>query len=140
MFDLFGAFSASAPPSGIFLADLDATGLDASQPRRLGALTNLLAPVWRSDDSLFGFVRQDDGTLGLRSVDPASALVKDVGVRLPSGVGKGSGLAARWDVENGRVLLLSRPSSSTIVSGTSLGSPLAGWLVSFATAATAAQR
>jgi len=130
LFDLFSAFRASSPPSGLFLADLQATGLEVSLPRRLGTMTNVVAPVWRSNNELFGFVRQDDGALGLRSIDPATATVRDTGVRLQAGVGQGSGLAARWDADKGRVLLLSRRSSSTIVSGSG---PLEAWLVSFAT-------
>jgi len=140
LFDLFSAFRASAPPSGLFLVDLQATGLESSQPHRLGTMTNVLAPVWRSNNTLFGFVRQDDGALGLRSIDPAAATVRDVGVRLPAGVGQGGGLAAHWDADNGRVLLLSRPSSSTSVSGAGLTSPLEAWLVSFSTAPETAPR
>jgi len=129
LFDLFSAFRASSPPSGLFVADLQATGLEVSQPRRLGTMTNVVAPVWRSDNELFGFIRQD-GALGLRLMDPATATVRDAGIRLQPGVGQGSGLAAHWDAENGRVLLLSRRSSSAIVSGSG---PLEAWLVSFAT-------
>jgi hypothetical protein len=140
LFDLFSAFRASAPPSGLFLVDLQATGLESSQPHRLGTMTNVLAPVWRSNNTLFGFVRQDDGALGLRSIDPAAATIRDVGVRLQVGVGQGGGLAAHWDANNGRVLLLSRPSSSTIASGAGLTGPLEAWLVSFSTAPETAPR
>ena len=124
LFDFFSAFRASVPQSGLFVANLEPPDINAGLPRRLGTVTNTLGPFWRSDTSLFGFALQEDGTLALRSIDAASGVVRDLGVRLPAGIAQGVGLAARWDTDRGRALLLSRPSSGT--------SPLRAWLVSFA--------
>jgi hypothetical protein len=61
-FDFFGAFSAllasSAPPSGLFMADVEVWGLEAVQPRRVGTAINLAGPVWRSENALYSFARQ----------------------------------------------------------------------------------
>jgi len=136
LLDLFGALRPSAPPSGLFLADLATTGLAASQPHRLGTATNMLAPVWRDDGTILGLVRQDNGALALRTVDPGSGGSHDPGAQLPAGTGQGSGLAAHWDAQQRRALLLSRPSAgATTPAGTA---PLQAWLVSFVPAAPVA--
>ena len=123
---LFGALRPSAPPSGLFIADVDASGLMDAQPRRLGSVLNTIGPLWRSQTSLFGFVRESDGTLGLRSVDPTSGTVRDLGVSLPATVAQGAGVAARWDARHGRALLLTRSPNATAA-----GTSLQAWLVSF---------
>src|SRR5260370_36535267 len=61
--------------------------------------------------AVVGFARQDDGTLALRSIDPTSGAVRDLGVRLPPGTAQGTGLSARWDTRHGRALLLAQPST-----------------------------
>jgi hypothetical protein len=68
IFGLFGALRPSAPQSGLFIADLEASGPKDTQPRRLGMVINPFGAVWRSDGTLFGFARQDDGTPALRPI------------------------------------------------------------------------
>jgi len=69
LFGIFSALRPSAPPSGLFMANLEASGLQDAQPRRLGTAINTFGLVWRSESALLGFARQDDGTLALRSID-----------------------------------------------------------------------
>jgi hypothetical protein len=128
IFDLFGALRTPAPASGIFLVDLNASSVQAMQPRRLGKLTGVVAPVWRQDGALLSFVRQNDGALALRAIDSGGA-VDEPGAPLPVGAIQGAGLAARWDTVHGRVLLLSR--STTATSNTAGGAPLQASLVSY---------
>jgi len=128
-FGIFGIFSTlrpSAPPSGLFMANLEASELKDVQPRRLGTSVNAFGPVWRSEHTLLGFARQGDGTLALWSIEPTSGAVRDLGVRLPPGTAQGAGLSARWDTRHGYALLLSRPPNTAIG-----GSSLQAWLVSF---------
>jgi hypothetical protein len=131
LFGLFGALRAAAPPSGLFLANLAASDLAAVQPRRLGTAINTAGPVWRSETTLFGLVRQDDGTLSLRSIDATSGAARDLGVRLPAGTGQGLGLSARWDIRHGHALVLARPSTAGAAGSTASSGPLQAWLVSF---------
>jgi hypothetical protein len=130
LFGLFGALRAAAPPSGLFLANLGGADLAAVQPRRIGTAINTAGPVWRSETTLFGLARQDDGTLALRSIDTTTGAVRDLGVRLPAGTGQGLGLSARWDTRHGRALVLARPSATGAV-GNAASGPLQAWLVSF---------
>ena len=44
------------------MANLESSGLQDVQPRRLGTAINTFGPVWRSESALLGFARQDDGT------------------------------------------------------------------------------
>jgi len=127
LFGIFSALRPSAPPSGLFMANLEASGLQDAQPRRLGPAINTFGPVWRSESALLGFARQDDGTLALRSIDPTSGAWRDLGVRLPPGTAQGAaGLSARWDTRHGYALLLAHPSN-----GTTSDTSLRAWLVSF---------
>ena len=131
LFGIFGALRPSAPPTGLFV-----TSPQDGQVRRLGTATNTLGPMWRSETSLLGFARQDDGTLALRSIDPTSGALRDLGVRLPAGTGQGaSGLAARWDPAHGSALLLGRSPGVTSAGGDGSGA-LQAWLVSFASPTT----
>ncbi|MGI9146159.1 MAG: hypothetical protein ACR2IK_06400 [Chloroflexota bacterium] len=132
LFGIFGALRAAAPPSGLFMADLQASRLEDAQPHRLGTAINNFALVWRSETTLFGFARLDDGTLALHSIDPTSGAVHDLGVRLPTGTAHGAtGLSARWDTRHGNVLLLAGPPGGG-TSGANPGrGPLQAWLVSF---------
>jgi hypothetical protein len=132
-FDFFGALRTPASPSALFVANLEASGLEAAQPRRLGTALNTVGPVWRSPNALLSLVREDDGTLALRSVEETSGAVRDLGVRLPAGTGQGAGLAVRWDTSHGSALLLSRSSNSG-----SVGGPLQAWLASFTGSSQAA--
>ena len=129
-FDFFGVFSAlrapSTPPTGLFMASVEASGLEAARPRRIGTTNNALGPVWRSENALYSFARQNDGTLALRSTDPSTGATHDLGVRLPASTGQGAGLAARWDTRHGHALLLAHPSN-----GGTGGTALQAWLVSF---------
>jgi hypothetical protein len=130
LFSLFGALRAAAPPSGLFLANLESSDLADAQARRLGGATNTVGPVWRSETTLFGLARQEDATLALRSIDATSGAVRDLGVRLPASAGQGLGLAARWDTRHGRALVLARSSAAGAV-GNAASGPLQAWLVSF---------
>ena len=112
--------------------DVEASGLQEAQPRRVGSTTGVVGPVGRSDNALLGFARQDDGTLGLRSIDPTSGAVHDTGVRLAAGTGQGSGLAARWDTVHGYAALTTRATASTIGTTSGMSGALQAWLVSFA--------
>lgn len=138
LFGLFGALRSAAPSAGLFLANLDGSDLAAAQPRRLGTAVNTVGPIWRSENTLFGLARQDDGGLGLRSIDATTGAVHDLGVRLPAGTGQGVGLAARWDDRHGRALLLARPSTGGAVGSTAPTGPLQAWLVSFVSSESAA--
>src|SRR5207245_11537073 len=66
--DLFAALQVSAPSLGLFLTDLTPSNLEATQPRRVGAATNLLAPLWRSDGTVLALGRRGDA-LTLSTVD-----------------------------------------------------------------------
>jgi len=132
LFGIFGALRPVPPPMALFAVAVEASGLQEAQPRRLGSITGVVGPVWRSDNSLLGFARQDDGTLGLRSIDPTSGAVHDTGVRLPAGTGQGSGLAARWDTVHGYAALATRATASTIGTTSGMSGALQAWLVSFA--------
>jgi hypothetical protein len=116
----------SPDPLAALLADLAAVGLEGTQPRRLGTALNAVGPVWRSGSTLLGFAPQADGTLALRSLEPDSGVVQDLGVRLPAGTAQGAGLSARWDARHGSALLLIHPSNSPATSAA-----LQAWLVSF---------
>jgi hypothetical protein len=126
--DIFSALRPSAPPSGLFVVDMDATGSGDGQPHRIGTQTGTAAPVWRDASTLLGFGRGDDGSLRLRSIDVASGLAHDTGAAFPPGTAQGTGLGARWDVAYGRALLVTRAGTSTSGSSTS---DLQAWLVSF---------
>jgi len=132
LFGIFGVLRPAPPPMALFAVAVEASGLQEAQPRRLGSITGVVGPVWRWDNSLLGFARQDNGTLGLRSIDPSSGAVQDTGVRLPAGTGQGSGLSARWDAVHGYAALTSRPTTSTIGSTSGVSGALQAWLVSFA--------
>jgi hypothetical protein len=126
IFSIFSVLRPAAPPSGLFMANLEASGLEDAQPRRLGTSVNAFGPVWRSENVLLGFARQNDGTLALWSIEPTSGVVRELGVRLPAGTAQAAGLSARWDTRHGYALLLSYPPNT----GTG-GSSLQAWLVSF---------
>jgi hypothetical protein len=130
MFGIFGALRPSAPPSGLFAADLKGSPLADAQPHRLGTAINNFGLVWRYQSMLYGFAREDDGTLALHSVDPTSGAVRDLGARLPVGTAQGTtGLAVRWDIRHGYGLLLAHaPGAGT---ANPVGGPLHAWLVSF---------
>jgi len=132
LFGIFNALRPAAPLTGLFVANLEASGLDSVQPRRLGPATGTLGPAWRSQNTLLGFARQDDGTLALRSIDPTAGEARDLGVRLPASVAQGAiGLSARWDLRHGRALLLARASTSGTRGASAGRGPLLAWLVSF---------
>jgi hypothetical protein len=133
MFGIVGALRPSAPPSGLFAADLKGSPLADAQPQRLGTAINNFGLVWGNQSTLYGFARQDDGTLALHSLDPASGAVRDLGARLPAGTAQGTtGLAARWDIRHGNALLLAHAPGVTGTASTG-GWPLQAWLVSFTT-------
>jgi hypothetical protein len=128
LFDIFGALQPAATPTGLFVLDLNGSAAGASQPRRIGTVTGLAAPVWRDQSTIYGFVHRDDGSLSLQAVDVSSGTVHDTGALIPPGIVRGNGLSARWDAEHGRALLLAHPaggSTDPSVAG------LQGWLVSF---------
>ncbi|MDQ6672965.1 MAG: PEGA domain-containing protein, partial [Chloroflexota bacterium] len=132
LFGIFGALRPSAPQSGLFMADLEAAGLAAAQPRRLGTAINNFGLVWRFQTTLYGFARQDDGTLALHSIDPTSGVVHDLGVRLPAGTAQGTaGLSVRWDARHGYALLLAHVPDGGTSAASASGGPLQAWLVTF---------
>jgi hypothetical protein len=134
-FDIFAGLRPSVPPLGVFVATVGGSTAGNTVPRRLGTATNLVAPVWRDgpgDGTLLGLVRQEDGAIGIRAVDAATGKVQDLDARLPAGTGEGTGLAARWDAERGRALLLTRASNAVTTTSVKPG-PLTIWLVSFIT-------
>src|SRR6185437_4446523 len=109
------------------------SGLADTQPRRLGTAINNFGLVWRSESTLLGFARQEDGTLALHAIDPTSGVVKDLGVRLPAGTAQGTnGLSVRWDARHGYALLLGHSTNGGIVASSASDAPLQAWLVSFA--------
>jgi hypothetical protein len=126
--DVFSALRPAAPPSGLFVVDIDSTAPGAGQPRRVGTITGTAAPVWRDASTLLSFGRRDDGSLLLRSIDPSSGVAHDTGAEFPPGTAQGTGLGARWDVAHGRALLVTRGSTGTPESSTP---DLQSWLVSF---------
>jgi hypothetical protein len=138
LFGIIGALRPSAPPSGLFMADLElkkASGLADAQPRRLGTAINNFGLVWRFDTTLYGFARQDDGTLALHSIDPASRAVHDLGVRLPAVTAQGTtGLSVRWDARHGDALLLAHAPGGGPSAASAGGGPVQAWLVSFVSA------
>ena len=81
-FDLFGALRAPAPASGLFVVRPRCVWCSDTQPRRLGKLTGVVAPVWRPDGTLLSFIRQNDGALALRTIGPGGA-TNDPGAPLP---------------------------------------------------------
>jgi hypothetical protein len=126
--DVFSALRPAAPPSGLFVVDMDSAEPGAAQPRRVGTITGTAAPVWRDASTLLGFARHDDGSLLLRSIDMSSGVAHDTGAEFPPGTAHGTGLGARWDVVHGRALLVTRGSTGTPESSTP---DLQSWLVSF---------
>jgi hypothetical protein len=122
LLDIFGTLRPAAAPAGLFVVDLGVDG-SAAQPRRIGTVTGLSAPVWRDSATIYGFVRLDDGALGLQSVDVEKGSASDTGARIKSGVVQGTGLAARWDVAHGRAALLTQQKPPA--------AGLQAWLVSF---------
>jgi PEGA domain len=133
-FNVFGGLRPSEPATGLFVANLTAADLQARQPRRLGTSVNTFGLTWRSTTTLIGFSRQQDGTLMLRSIDATSGTAADLGVRLPTTVGRGAVPLVRWDLEHGHALVLT-PVSTATSRGTD-GGGLQAWLVSFASPAS----
>jgi hypothetical protein len=135
LFGIFSALRPAAPASGLFMGDLKASGLADTQPRRLGTAINNFGVVWRFPSTLYGFAREDDGTLALHSIDPTSGAVHDLGVRLPAGTAPGtSGLSARWDARHGFALLLAHAPGGGSSEASAGDGPLQAWLVSFVSA------
>jgi hypothetical protein len=126
--DVFSALRPAAPPSGLFVVDMESAEPGAAQPRRVGTITGTAAPVWRDASTLLGFARHDDGSLLLRSIDVSSGVAHDTGAEFPPGTAQGTGLGARWDVTHGRALLVTRAGTSTSANSVS---DLQAWLVSF---------
>jgi len=110
------------------LADLSPSNLQESQPRRIGTASNLVAPLWRSDGTVLAVGPQGDG-LALRAVDIVTGKVQDLAAQLPPTAGQASGIAARWDLDRGRMLLLSH--AATTVGITTHTGVVQAWLVSF---------
>jgi hypothetical protein len=135
LFDIFGSLRPPATPSGLFVLGVNDGGA-ISQPRRIGTATGMAAPVWRDDSTIYAFSRRDDGSLALGSVDVSIGAVHDTGAVIPSDTVQGTGLSARWDIEHGRALLLTRPASGNTAQATA---GLQAWLVSFLSPSTEVQ-
>jgi hypothetical protein len=128
LFDLFSSLRGASPSLGLFRADLSPSNLQQGQPARIGAASNLVAPLWRPDGTVLAFGRQGDA-LALRTVNVTTGAVNVLDAQLPTQAGQGSGVAGRWDQERGRLLLLAHASTSLGTSSTS--NPVQAWLVSF---------
>lgn len=59
--------------------------LPAEVPLRSAAPDPSGEPSARYQTTLLGFARQDDGTIALHSIHPASGAVRDLGARLSAG-------------------------------------------------------
>jgi hypothetical protein len=129
LFDIFGALQPGATPTGLFVLDLNGSAAGAFQPRRIGTVTGLAAPVWRDQSTIYGFLRRADGSLSLQAVDVSSGIAHDTGALISPGTVQGSGLSARWDVERGRALLLTHPAGGSTNNPSPTG--LQAWLVLF---------
>ena len=130
LFGIFGALRPAAPPSGLFAAQLEPSVLADVQPRRLGSAINNFGLIWRHQTMLYAFAPEGDGALALHSVDPASGVVTDLGVRLSIGATLSApGLSARWDAHHGYALVLAHAPGGTSLSAPV--QPLQAWLVSF---------
>jgi hypothetical protein len=127
LFDLFSSLGGAPPAFGLFHGDLIPSNLQQGQPTRIGAASNLVAPLWRPDGTVLAFGRQGDA-LALRTVDVETGEVKVLDAQLPTQAGQGSGVAGRWDQERGRLLLLAH--ASTSFGSTSATNPVQAWLVS----------
>jgi len=99
---------------GLFLATPTGPALTAEEGRRLGTTTGLMAPAWRATTdegvlSLIALARSEQGNkpLVLRGVDAVDGKVQDLGIELPAGVGGSGAFGVRWDLPQGRLLILS---------------------------------
>jgi hypothetical protein len=133
--DLFAALQVSAPSLGLFVTDLSPNNLEATQPRRVGTATNLLAPLSRPDGTVLALGRRGD-VLTLSTVDVETGKAQDLAVQLPTDTALGSsGIAGRWDDNRGRMLLVSHMAAA--FGSNTAGGPIQAWLVSFVPAPSA---
>jgi hypothetical protein len=124
--DLFAGIRSAAPPTGLFATSIAAK---TDTPHRLGSATGLTRPVWRSEEpALLAVARRDDASLLFRSVDPTTGEAKNVDVNVPSNVGRGSGLAIRWDEAHARALVLTRGNTGDTPTSSQ---SLKAWLIDF---------
>jgi len=132
---LLGASGSSVrrAAGGLFLSDLGGGPRGLDEDRQLGSVTGLLAPTWPSLGPAAGKplvlarIDRPGKPLALWVVD-ADGHPHDLGVELPTGVAPDAPVvAARWDLEHGR-LLLAAPTSTTAPSS-GLVVPLDYWLV-----------
>ena len=124
--DLFASIRSAAPPTGLFATSIAAK---SATPHRLGSATGLTGPVWRSEESaLLAVARHDDASLLFRSVDPTTGAAKNVDVNVPSNVGRGSGLAIRWDEGHARAMVLTRGTTGDTPTSSQ---SLKAWLIDF---------
>ena len=125
--DLFASLRTTVPPLGLFVTRV-AMAADPS-PRRLGSSTGLSGPLWRSEGlGLLAVGRSDNGSLVFRSVDPNTGVVKSLDTHVPTGTGRGSALAIRWDEQRGRALVMTRGSTTDASPGSQA---LKAWLIDF---------
>jgi hypothetical protein len=132
IFGIFGALRPAPPPAGLFVSHLEPSSLADVQPHRLGRAINNFGLVWRSATALYAFAPEDDGRLALHSVDPATGVVTDLGVRVSTGPIQASpGLSVRWDTHAGYALLLARTQGAAVSTADPTGAALQVYLVSF---------
>jgi hypothetical protein len=136
LFGLLGLGRApGAVPGGLFVVTPSTPALASGDAARLGSVTGILALAWRSGGSaldgapLVGLVRDADGAIGLRAVDPTSGALQDLHVRLPADVAPGvTTIGARWDLAHARALLLARSPDRSAPAETD---GIEAWLVDF---------
>jgi hypothetical protein len=132
IFGIFGALRPAPPPAGLFVTHLEPSSLADVQPARLGRAINNFGLGWRSETVLYAFAPEDDGRLALHSVDPATGVVTDLGVRVSTGpIQRSSGLSVRWDTHDGYALLLAHSQGAAVSTADPTSARLQVYLVSF---------
>ncbi|MBV9602309.1 MAG: PEGA domain-containing protein [Chloroflexi bacterium] len=132
IFGIFGTLRPAPPPAGLFATHLEPSSVADVQPLRLGRAINNFGLVWRSETTLYAFAPEDDGRLALHSVDPATGVVTDLGVRVSAGSMQASaGLSVRWDTHDGSALLLAHTQGPSLSTADPTSAPLQVYLVSF---------
>jgi len=94
--------------------------LGSEGARPVGTAPGLFAPAWDAGagpggSGLLALTRSDSAgkPLVIHGIDVTSGKTREIGVELPSGVGRSGGFTARWDLEHGRLLVVSRASDSS---------------------------
>jgi hypothetical protein len=136
MSNALGLPTTTGGDSALFVATPIGSGLSAEEGTRLGAVTGLLTPAWPTGygiggANLIAVARSPKGNrpLVLQGVDPISGTPRNLDIALPTMVGSGGPVAARWDLAHGRVLVLAHHDNSS-------ANQLDFWLVQLRAAST----